>query len=212
MLNLNNLAFLSAKVSAQCFRYLTRTIIGLAAGTAVFMRMDGMQKHLNQLVRQMFMTKSEMQSAFGHGRRIVFLAVAFAGVLFSGWADNAYLPAVGPSPLRYLPPFKPKTNIVVLPPPVLVPATAPVPVEKAPPAPVAPAPVVVPEPIPANIQTNAFVEPPRTDGVVSPQMLLKYFNKSTNANAAGVDGPLDFNPPRSAEPPSSKAEYSTPPH
>lgn len=81
--------------------------------------------------------------------------------------------------------------------------------EKAP-APAPPAPVH--EPASTNDQANVIVEQPQPDGVVSPQMLLKYFNKSTNGNAAGVNAPLDFTPPRLAEPPSSKAEYSTPQH
>jgi hypothetical protein len=44
--------------------------------------------------------------------------------------------------------------------------------------------------------------------VVSPQMLLKYFNKSTNGNTTGVIAPIQFSPPQSIGAPSSTATYS----
>jgi hypothetical protein len=161
----------------------------------------------------MIMTKPEKRSLFGHRRCFPIIFAAYMGALATSQADNVsvYLPVVGPSPLRFRPAFIPSTNLVVALSPTPVKPTAPLPVEKEP-APAAPAPVIVHEPAPKTEQTNTVVEPPRPDGVVSPQMLLKYFNHPTNGNAAGVNAPLDFNPPRPVEPPSSKAEYSTPPH
>jgi hypothetical protein len=179
---------------------------------AIIESVDEMQ-HLNQPVWQIVMAKPEKRSIFGWLRHFSLIAVAYAGILVSTWADIAYLPAVGPSPLRFRPAFKPRTNSVVSPSLVLAHSGAPVPPKKAenPSAPIPP--TGVHDPAPTTDQTNApIVEPPRSDGVISPQMLLKYFNKSTNGNAAGVNGPLDFTPPPTLEPPSSKAEYSTPAH
>ncbi len=48
------------------------------------------------------------------------------------------------------------------------------------------------------------------DGVVSPQMLLKFFNKSTNGPSTTVIAPMDFRPPNPTPLP-SKATYSTGP-
>lgn len=55
------------------------------------------------------------------------------------------------------------------------------------------------------------IEQTRPEDVVSPQMLLKFFNKGTNGAATSVTVPLDFTPPRPAEPSNSKASYSTGP-
>jgi hypothetical protein len=46
---------------------------------------------------------------------------------------------------------------------------------------------------------------------ISPQMLLRYFNRSTNGTAAGIMAPVDFAPPGAAKPPSSTATYTTDP-
>jgi hypothetical protein len=46
--------------------------------------------------------------------------------------------------------------------------------------------------------------------VVSPQMLLKYFTKSTNSTASAAT-PLDFTPPKAAGTPPSRATYETGP-
>jgi hypothetical protein len=46
--------------------------------------------------------------------------------------------------------------------------------------------------------------------VVSPQMLLKYFTKSTNS-AASAAVPLGFTPPKAAGVPPSRATYETGP-
>jgi hypothetical protein len=66
----------------------------------------------------------------------------------------------------------------------------------------------VEEPAAVTNQAVVLPEPARHDDVVSPQMLLKYFNKSTNGATTGVLAPFEFSPPQTGEPPSSKATYS----
>ena len=90
------------------------------------------------------------------------------------------------------------------------------------PAPVPVAPVItMPTPAPAPVlKTNEIVakspptlvapEQPRQDGVVSPQMLLRYFNRPTNAPDAGAG--LGFTPPPQPDQQSSRATLTTPPH
>ncbi len=131
-----------------------------------------------------------------------------AGFLVSGQANVGYLPTVGPAPLRFRPDYKAAIHIVAT-------HTAEVAQPSAPVLPVTvPTPILTPavaEPTPAVAQPVATVEPSRPDGVVSPQMLLKYFGRGTNAEAT-AGAPLGFTPPRQVEPPSSKASYSTPQH
>jgi hypothetical protein len=61
---------------------------------------------------------------------------------------------------------------------------------------------------------NGTAQPPvessPPEPVVSPQMLLKYFTKSTNSMAPAAS-PIDFNPPKSVEAPPSRATYETSP-
>lgn len=179
---------------------------------AVIESIDAMQQHLTQPVWQMIMTKPEKRSIFGYRRHFPLIVTACMGILISSWADTVYLPAVGPSPLRFRPAFKPNTNRVVLPSPAPAKSTLPLPAEKAEKTP-APTPAIpLHDPVPTTEQADAVVEPPPSDGEISPQMLLKYFNRSTNGNAAAVSAPLDFTPPRPVEAASSKAEYSTPSH
>jgi hypothetical protein len=160
----------------------------------------------------MIMTKPEKRSKMGSRRYFPLIITACTGILVSAWADTAYLPTVGPSPFRYRPIFEPTTNKVA--PPPTMPALLPVqlPVEK-PEKPAVPAPVPPShDSAPATDRADAVVESPQSDGVISPQMLLKYFNKSTNGNAASFGAPLDFTPPHVVDSPSSKSENSTPSH
>jgi hypothetical protein len=153
------------------------------------------------------MVKSWMMNRAGFCRCVALIIAGWTGFFGSGRANLAYLPAVGPAPLRFQPDFKPVKHIVATPPPEPAQAAAPVAPAKA--QPVAPTPA--PEPTPVVVQPAAVVEPPKPDGVVSPQMLLKYFNRGTNADAA-TSPPAGFTPPGQIEPPSSKASYSTPQH
>ncbi|HZQ45620.1 MAG TPA: hypothetical protein VFC07_01300 [Verrucomicrobiae bacterium] len=179
---------------------------------SVFDVINATKQHRYQPVRQMIMTKPAKRSKFGFHRHFTVIAAAYLSVLILGRADTAYLPAVGPSPLRFRPDFKPVAHIVYSPPPTVSQPDVPLPAQKVEKVSVPVPPTPPPEPIPAIDKTNGIVEPPRPEGVVSPQMLLKYFNRPTKGNSAGVSAPIDFTPPPSAEPPSSKATYSTPPH
>ncbi len=128
-----------------------------------------------------------------------------------------YLPVAGPAPLRFFAAHWPCTNRFVL----TVPAPAPEPAsvvsqaaKSAPPRPLTPAstalgpPAVIPQADGGKAPAPVESIPP--DGVVSPQMFLKYFTKPANSAAAAA-GPLDFTPPKIAPPNSSSATYSTGP-
>jgi hypothetical protein len=139
------------------------------------------------------------------------------GIAVCAWGDDSgYLRVVGPAPLRFRPAPHP---IITLPPP------APAAVEASPapaipgggtpdfsvvpsllPAPPLTAPVTVQAPTATTNET--IIEPARPEDVVSPQMLLKYFNKSTNGNTTGVIAPIQFSPPQPIGAPSSTATYS----
>jgi hypothetical protein len=130
-------------------------------------------------------------------------------------ADPGYLPRIGPASLRFRSVPTAATNQLVL--------SAPEPDPEAELEPTAPKddkptaatiPAPTPTPAPAaivNEVSSGPTEPTPPDEVVSPQMLLKYFNKSTNGTSSTVIAPLDFTPPKPVEPNSSKATYSTGP-
>ena len=133
-------------------------------------------------------------------------------------ADPGYLPRIGPTPLRFRPVPLPMTNQLALPAPASDPEAEPEPEPTAPkddkPTAAATTPAPSPAPAPAavvNEVSSGPSEPTQSDEVVSPQMLLKYFNKSTNGTSSTVIAPLDFTPPKPVEPNSSKATYSTGP-
>ena len=131
-------------------------------------------------------------------------------------AGLGYLPVVGPAALRFCAVPQRATN----PPPVLVSAVKPPePKPEAPP----PKPEVKetnlvssppPHPVPVTVTNQVSPvasAPPGSEEIVSPQMLMQYFVRSTNGTRAGVIGPLDFSPPHATDRPSSKASYSTGP-
>jgi hypothetical protein len=79
---------------------------------------------------------------------------------------------------------------------------------------IVPPPAVEPVVMEAASDTNqiqSLTLPSNPDEVVSPQMLLRYFNKSTNGASASVIAPMEFTPPPAAPAPSSKASFSTSP-
>ncbi|GEM_PF-1775612 len=148
-------------------------------------------------------------------RCFFYCAVAISTVAVASiWAAPGYLPSVGPAPLRFRAPAPPpSTNAVALPMPANpVPDPAPLATNSAklpdvPASSSAPVPVVMAATNqPAAIGGSSVDEP-----IVSPQMLLKYFAKSTNGVTTGVIAPIGFTPPRATELPSSKASYSTTP-
>jgi hypothetical protein len=67
-------------------------------------------------------------------------------------------------------------------------------------------------PTPAVAPTPASPQfaPASVDAVVSPQMLLKYFDKSTNGGGS-VLAPVEFLPPKAVAPNQSSATFSTGP-
>src|SRR5260221_2798126 len=160
--------------------------------------------------------KSGRQLRLGYRRDFLLIAAICLGIAVCAWGDDSgYLRVVGPAPLRFRP--APHPIITLLPPP-----PAPVEANPAPtipgagtpdfsvvpnllPMPTAPVAVTAPSPPATTSQTHVVIEPSRPEEVVSPQMLLKYFNKSTNGNTTGVIAPIQFSPPQSIQAPSSTA-------
>jgi hypothetical protein len=143
-------------------------------------------------------------------RHLILICLLCPGLTALASTGPGYLASAGPAPLRFFSPPPPapasadaatSTNHV---------QTAGPTQPEAMPQPIAtPAPAV--EPVPAQTppatDMNAATEPPEPADVISPQMLLKYFNKSTNGTATGIIAPIDLSAPP-AQPPSSKATYS----
>jgi hypothetical protein len=140
------------------------------------------------------------QCLFRGWQALSVVLIAFLGVVAAASTGPGYLPRVGPVPLRFSPAPRPRLNRFVL--PVPAPAPEPVPVvsqvEKAPPAHSLLLPPISPEP-PAGVLAQPPVDSSPPDTVVSPQMLLKFFSKSTNTAPSG-GAPVDFNPPKTAGP------------
>ena len=171
---------------------------------------DESQRNLDNIVCQVVMTRRIQRSLNGYRGVRPLIVAGFTSILALNLAGSAYLPTVGPAPLRFRPAFKTITNSVVPALPVVAKAAPPPPPEKvvkiAEPAP--PPPVTVSPP--KAVQNDGAAEPHPSDSVISAQMLLKYFSRATNGASAGVIAPPDFTPPRAPEPPSSTADYSTP--
>jgi hypothetical protein len=149
---------------------------------------------------------------FWNWQSLLFVLIGSLIATVAGSPGPGYLALVGPAAFRFAPVARPCTNRFVLPAPVPVPVPAPVPlqIEKAPTPPLpAPAPAVTNQGA-ASDATQPPVGSAPADGVVSPQMLLRFFNKSTN-NPASVIAPLDFTPPKAAVAAPSSATYSTGP-
>ena len=151
---------------------------------------------------------------FGNRRHYSLIAIASLALLACAWVDRGYLAAIGPAAAAV------QRAADGCPPQVIHSAPAasaigtrtsetrrrPKPRRFADPPPSA---AVTPEPSArTNEVSSVHVEPDRPEEVVSPQMLIKYFNKSTNGVTSSVILPADFTPPKPAEPPSSKATYS----
>jgi hypothetical protein len=159
------------------------------------------------IILQTTETKSDKRRLFRARRHC---AIIFAGALaIAGLAaaSPGYLACVGPAPLRFRPVPLPFTNQVVLPAPDPEPVatiSSPVPFG---PMPELPPPSAEPVAI-INQATSGIPDTTRPEEVVSPQMLLKFFNKSTNGASSSVVVPMGFTPPKSPEPPASKATYS----
>ena len=159
---------------------------------------------------------------FGRLRHWAVVGAVFTGLVCGVWAAPGYLPAVGPAALRFRPAAPSGTNLVRMPlPPPDVPAVAPTTLftnaaaeTEAKPAPTAAAPSSAPLIFTAtNTPPQPEANPLGSEPLISPQMLLKYFNRPTNGAGTGIIAPVDFAPPAPApaHPRSSTATYSTGP-
>jgi hypothetical protein len=162
---------------------------------------------------------------FKHCRACAILA-AFAALMGPLAWGAAYLPLVGPPPLR----FERATagaKTISWTPPALAPQTVAVetnspsitysiPANNVVQTPPEIKPVSVPVPLPPeNLSTNSTDQTRSANDllVVTPEMLVDYFkpnNNATNANDVRVLVPVNFTPPASASIPSSQAIYRSP--
>jgi hypothetical protein len=142
------------------------------------------------------------------------LTLAVASVF--GSTDPGYLPLVGPAALRFRAAIATTTNVAILVQPETTEAeSALIRPETLDPLNAATneAAVVVEKPALVNPLQPIPMEASPPGEVISPQMLLKYFTKSTNAAGTRVLGPMpmNFTPPPPSQAPPSKATYSTSP-
>jgi len=157
---------------------------------------------------------------FGCLRHWAGAGAVFTGLVCGVSAAPGYLPAVGPAALRFRPAAPSGTNLVrmALPPPDVAPTILSTPsTNTAADTEVKPATAAAP-PASAALILAATNTPPQQEAapfgsepLISPQMLLKYFNRSTNGAGSGIIAPVDFAPPPAAPARSSTATYSTGP-
>lgn len=149
------------------------------------------------------------------GRRHIPLMVLI-GLVMPAFAGNGggYLAVVGPPRLRFfsLPPVAPAApvNTTTNSGSNVAPVQAPPANTLEVPNPLSSVPAVQPVQPQTGVtnEMESLPEAPQPGDVISPQMLLKYFNKSTNGTGAGIIAPFDLSVPRSTPQPSSKATYS----
>jgi hypothetical protein len=148
---------------------------------------------------------------FGRLRHAVIGAAGLFGLAAVVLADSAYLPNVGPVPLRFrIVPLLP-TNIVSLPAPYPLTA-ADTEADDADAADTAD--VVAIPPLSGADGSKAVVmesssepppgPPPAFEPVISPQMLIPFFRPSTTATNLGTVAPVGFLPPSPSAPPAAK--------
>ena len=150
-----------------------------------------------------------MSSSGRHAKLILLLGLTLPAFGASG---PGYLATVGPAPLRFFSLPKPApapapaatapadANLPEMPNPydVINAFNSNVNARASVPMPTTPQPEQTP-----NVDMNAATQPPQPGDVVSPQMLLKYFNKSTNGTGTGIIAPMDLSNPQPTQPPSS---------
>lgn len=138
-------------------------------------------------------------------RYYISMLSIWLGTGLGAGAAPVYLSTVGPAPFRFQAPPRPPTRPTPPAPALVGPESAPVST-----ATNTPPPAVTNTAPPPAADTNALnvVNPPKSDEVVSPQMLLKYFNRSTNGIGSEVITPLTVPLPSQSAPPASKATYS----
>ncbi len=159
---------------------------------------------------------------FGRLRHWAEVGAALLGLAFGVSANPGYLPVIGPAALRFRPAAPSVADLVRMPlPPPDPPPSTPRSAPSTPPAAVVTAsktapPAAAPSSAPVlpaatNSPTGPDASPSGSEPMISPQMLLKYFNRSTNGTVGGVIAPVDFAPPAGSKPASSTATYSTQP-
>jgi len=150
---------------------------------------------------------------FGRIHQLLPAVVGFLGVA-TAWADAGYLPQAGPMALRFRVPPAPVAEHPHAPPAPTPPPPAPIALPSpsmlsAPPETTNAAPTMIFKPAPMTnapaleFEAREPISGPgptaAQDGVISPQMLIKYFttptNSSTNAAVRGVVSPIGFTPP-----------------
>ena len=156
--------------------------------------------------------------------RIYFIV---ASCVFGSWGafSRGYLPAIGPTPLRFQTP--PPAVVIAALPALQIPPLAATNDHAAAESPPAPADVVLVAPLTPNQETNLTVTnsvllPPNEPvglsvdsptNRVSVQSLVEFFRRDqggTNHTGTSVYLPLNFVPPNPGPPPSSSATYSSP--
>jgi hypothetical protein len=159
-----------------------------------------------------------------HQLLIVVSAVLLCSAML-GQADRGYLVASGPAPLRFLPAPEPPLRLAheAAPEPVEHPIQTNIVVDHsneiihvASPLPLFTFPSYDPyypqsQSPPANIQTNSVPGVVQEGDVVSPQMLLKYFNRSSNGVSSSVFLPMNMPSAPPVQTGSSKAGYTNAP-
>jgi hypothetical protein len=188
--------------------------VGLSPRPATLERGEGQGEGLLQFIPLSFSMR-DRRRAYLTLKSLCILCLILPAL---AWSGPGYLATVGPAPLRFWSPPHPKPAPVVTntPPPVVSTQT-----ETPDPYDLFGAfgnPTSVPTPMPmqpaaTNVEMNAASEAPQPGAlqpgdVVSPQMLLKYFNKNTNGASTGIIAPLDLSVPHPAQAPSSSATYS----
>jgi len=134
--------------------------------------------------------------------------------------DEAYLPLVGPPPLRFEEKLASAAQISWTPPPIVVETNPPpeisaIPSHNIEAAAPASASTNAPAPSPPeNLSTNSTSETHSANDllVVTPEMLVDYFkpsNVTTNSTDVQVPASVNFTPPASALIPSSQAIYQS---
>lgn len=160
------------------------------------------------LACQSVVTETAKRPRNGPHRCAAFVVFAFMCVVTSIWGNAAYLPTVGPAPLRFRPPPMPKPVNFVLTPPVPPPSIEMPPVIK-PEPPV----VTIVRPPGQNFDTDQLgdlIDVTPTNEVISTKMLLKYFNHAPYGNPSNAKTPFGFIPPPPSEPQSGKVAIPAP--
>jgi hypothetical protein len=161
-----------------------------------------------------------MNAGRRHIKHLCLLCLALPAL---AWSGPGYLAIVGPAPLRFWSPSHAKYGPVTA-----STNSAPSAAQTGTPDPydifnAFGSPTYVPTPGPmqpvapdvemkaASANPQPVIGQPSTvppGDVVSPQMLLKYFNKNTNGTSTGIIAPLNMAPSSNPTPPPSSATYS----